>query len=78
MLKEKIIDLIAENLGVEKEKINLAVDFYSDLNVSKLEVADLIVVCQKQLKISLPPVNVEKLTTVDQLIRLFEENSNEL
>lgn len=78
MLKEKIIDIIAQNLGVEKEKIELSADFYSDLNVSRLEVADLIMACQEQLKITLPKIDMEKLTTVRQLIKLFEENSDEL
>lgn len=78
MLKEKIIELIAQNLGIEKEKINPSADFYSDLNISKLEVGDLIMSCQEQLQITLPQIDMKKLTTVGQLIKLFEENSDEL
>ncbi len=78
MLKEKIIDLIVQTLGIEKEKMTLEADLYSDFNASALEVADLLAVCQEKLNISLPQLDIKKIKTVADLVKVFEENSDEL
>jgi acyl carrier protein len=75
---EKLSEIISQALGVEKDKVSLEANLYSDFNASRLEVADLLAVCQEKLKISLPQVKIEKIKTVADLVKLLEENSDEL
>lgn len=76
--KLKIIKkIISEFLGVEEEKITPEADFYSDLNASKLEVSDLIIICQKKFSLKIDSESIKKINTVADLINLLEENSDE-
>lgn len=77
-LEEKLINLISEKLEVEKEKLSLESDFYTDLNVSKLEVADLIASAQLKLKIKLEADDFNEVETIGDLVKLFEESSDEI
>ncbi len=65
-------------LGVEKEKISSDSDFYTDFNLSKLELADLIQTCQQKLNINLGEEAINQVKTVADLLKLFEENSDEI
>ncbi|HUV47263.1 MAG TPA: hypothetical protein VMW29_03955 [Candidatus Bathyarchaeia archaeon] len=77
-LKEQLFAIITEFLGVKKDLISLESDFYSDFNASKLEVADLVLISQQKLNINFPEEKIEKIKTVGDLLKLFEENSDEI
>lgn len=77
-LKEQLFAIITEVLGVKKDLISLESDFYSDFNASKLEVADLVLISQQKLNINFPEEKIEKIKTVGDLLKLFEENSDEI
>ena len=77
-LEKQLTKMISESLGVEKEKISLDSDFYSDLNASKLELADLILGCQQKLNINLAEEAINEIRTVADLLKLFEEGSDEI
>lgn len=76
--EQKLINIISQALGVEKEKISLDSDFYSDFNISRLELVDLIMACQEKLNINLDEGAINKITTVADLFKLLEENSDEI
>lgn len=77
-LEKQLTKIISESLGVEKKKISLDSDFYSDLNASKLELADLILACQQKLNINLVEEAINEIRTVADLLKLFEESSDEI
>jgi len=73
-----LIDFISETFGVEKEKITPDYDFYNDLNLSKLELVDLILSCQQKFKINLKEEAINSVKTVAGLLKLLEESSDEI
>lgn len=77
-LKEKIINIISETLGVEKDKISTTSSFLDDLNADKIEVVDLTLKVQQACKVELSEEEFDKVLTVGNLINLIEENSDEL
>lgn len=77
-IQAQLIEVISQNLGVEKGKITLESDFYSDLNASELEVADLILACQHKLNLSLDEEAVNEIHTVADIVKLFEEKTDEI
>jgi len=68
--RERIYNLISEQLGVEKEKITPEAHFADDLNAGDLEMEELISKIQEQLRIELDPVKVKEIEKVDDLIQL--------
>jgi acyl carrier protein len=77
-LEEKLITLISETLGTEERNISLESDFYKDLNANKFEVADLIAACQQKFDIPLNEEIINRIQTVGDLLKLLEENSDEI
>jgi len=77
-LEKQLTKIISETLGVEEEKISLDSDFYTDLNASKLELVDLILACQQKLNINLSEEAINEIKTVADLLKLFEEGTDEI
>lgn len=75
-VSEKIIKIISESLGVEKEKITPQSDFFEDLNADKLELADLILKIQQILNITIPEDRLNKIQKVSDLVNEVEVNSD--
>ena len=75
-VSKKIIKIISESLGVEKEKITPESDFFEDLNADKLEVADLILKIQQVFEVNIPEDRLNKIQKVSDLINEVEVNSD--
>lgn len=77
LLEEQIINLISNTLGIEKELVQRNSHFFADFNADKMSMADLFLAVQAQFKLNLPLSELEKIQTVDELIKLIEDNSDE-
>lgn len=77
-LKEELFALISETLGIEEKNINLEADFYDDFNASTIEVADLALLAQNKFKISFDEKEIINIKKVADLLKLLEDNSDEL
>lgn len=75
-LNKKIIQIISEHLGVEKNKISLESDFFEDFNADRLELADLILNIQQVFNITIPEDRLGKITKVSDLVNEIEVNSD--
>lgn len=78
MNNDKLFDLISESLGVEKDKIIPESDFYNDFNADKFEVADLIVKVQQMYHFEINEADYPEIQKVGDLLRIIEENSDEI
>ncbi len=78
MNNDKLFDLISESLGVEKDKIIPQSDFYNDFNADKFEVADLIVKVQQMYRFEINEADYPEIQRVGDLLRIIEENSDEI
>jgi len=76
--RERIYNLISEQLGVEKEKIIPEAHFADDLNAGSLEVEELISQIEEKFGIELDPLKVKKIETVDDLVHLVFDKLNGL
>lgn len=74
----QLLELISQNLDVDKEKITSETDFYTDLNASRLEVADLLQACQQKFNLNLGEEAIHEVKTVADLLKILEETSDEL
>jgi acyl carrier protein len=61
---EKVKDIIANELGVEREKLTDGASFIDDLGADSLDIVELVMEFEKEFNIEIPDENAEKLRTV--------------
>jgi acyl carrier protein len=61
---EKVKDIIANELGVEREKLTNDASFIDDLGADSLDIVELVMEFEKEFNIEIPDEDAEKLRTV--------------
>ncbi|HIP42963.1 MAG TPA: acyl carrier protein [Aquifex aeolicus] len=72
-LEEKVKEIIAEQLGVEKEKITPEAKFIEDLGADSLDVVELIMAFEEEFGIEIPDEDAEKMQTVGDVMAYLKE-----
>ena len=65
---EKIQEIVADKLGVEKSKITLEASFIDDLGADSLDTVELIMKMEEEFEIEIPDEDAEKLRTVGDVV----------
>jgi acyl carrier protein len=73
---ERVIDIVAEQLGVDKEKITPETSFVNDLGADSLDTVELVMELEEEFDINIPDDAAEKIQTVGQAIKFIEEAQN--
>lgn len=63
-LDDKVIDIIVEELGVERNKVNKDASFMEDLGADSLDTVELVMAFEKEFDVDIPDEEAEKLRTV--------------
>ena len=66
--EEKVIDIIVEQLSVDKDKVVPGASFVDDLGADSLELVELIMAMEEAFGIEIPDEVAEKITTVQDAI----------
>ena len=72
-VEERVIDIVAEQLGVSKEQINRDTSFVNDLGADSLDTVELVMELEEEFDISIPDDIAEKIQTVGQAIEHIEK-----
>ena len=67
-IEEKVIAIVAEQMGVDKGEINRETNFVSDLNADSLDTVELVMEFEDEFETSIPDEEAEKIQTVGQAI----------
>ncbi len=70
---EKVKDIIAEELGVEREKLTNEASFMEDLGADSLDTVELVMAFEKEFDIDIPDEEAEKLKTVGDALNYLQE-----
>ena len=70
---EKVKDIIAEELGVEREKLTNEASFMEDLGADSLDTVELVMAFEKEFDIDIPDEEAEKLKTVGDALKYLQE-----
>lgn len=71
-LEAKMTDLLVEELGLEREKINMEAKFEEDLEVDSLGVVELLMALEDNFDVKIPDDEAEKITTVGEAVDVVE------
>jgi acyl carrier protein len=71
---ERVIDIVAEQLGVDREKVTPETHFINDLGADSLDTVELVMELEEEFDINIPDDAAEKIETVGQAIKFIEES----
>ena len=74
-IKEKVVGIIVDKLGVEESEVTDAASFANDLGADSLDTVELIMEFEKEFNISIPDEAAEKIVTVGNAIDYLTENA---
>ena len=70
---ERVVDIVAEQLGVEKDKITPETSFVNDLGADSLDTVELVMELEEEFDINIPDDAAEKIQTVGQAIGFIDK-----
>ncbi|MBA2849712.1 acyl carrier protein [Thermosulfuriphilus ammonigenes] len=67
-VEEKVIEIIAEQLGVSKDKVKPEASFIDDLGADSLDLVELVMAMEEAFGLEISDEEAEKLRTVKDVI----------
>jgi acyl carrier protein len=71
-IEERVIEIVAEQMGEDKVKITRETSFVNDLGADSLDTVELVMEFEDEFDISIPDEDAEKIQTVGQAIDYVE------
>lgn len=71
--EERVVEIVSEQMGVNKEQITRDTSFITDLNADSLDTVELVMEFEEEFEISIPDEAAEKIQTVGQAIDFIDK-----
>jgi acyl carrier protein len=75
-IEDKVIEIVAEQMGVDKSEITRETSFVNDLNADSLDTVELVMEFEDEFELSIPDEEAEKIQTVGQAVDYIKAHSN--
>ncbi len=75
-MDSKMIDIIANQLSVAKEKVVPKASFVDDLGADSLDLVELVMAMEEEFNIEIDDEDAEKMQTVQDTIDFIKEHTN--
>jgi acyl carrier protein len=76
-IKEKVIEIVSEQMGVDKNEVSPETSFINDLNADSLDTVELVMEFEDEFDMSIPVEEAEKIQTVgaaiDYITKIMKE-----
>jgi acyl carrier protein len=80
-IENKVIDIISEQMGVDKPEITRETSFINDLNADSLDTVELVMEFEDEFDMSIPDEEAEKIQTVgaavDYIVNAMQSRNKE-
>ena len=73
-VQERVTDIVAEQLGVNKDQVNRETSFVNDLGADSLDTVELVMELEEEFNVQIPDNAAEKIETVGQAIEFIEKS----
>lgn len=75
--EQEVIDIVVEQLGVEKADVTLEKSFVEDLNADSLDLTELIMTFEEKFGCEIAEEEAEKLKTVGDVLSYLQSQNKE-
>ena len=72
-IEKEVIDIVVEQLGVDKEDVTLSKSFVEDLNADSLDLTELIMTLEERFDCEISEEEAEKLKTVGDVVAYIQK-----
>ena len=76
-IQEKVIEIVSEQMGVDKAEVTPETSFINDLNADSLDTVELVMEFEDEFDMSIPDEEAEKIQTVgaaiDYIAKIMKE-----
>lgn len=72
-MRERIINVLSEQLGVDKSEISDESNLVNDLGADSLDVVEIIMALEKEFDLTIPDSEVDGIKTVGDLVKKAEK-----
>jgi acyl carrier protein len=72
-IESKVIEIVAEQMGADKDKITRETSFMEDLNADSLDTVELVMEFEDEFETSIPDDQAEKILTVGNAIDFIKQ-----
>jgi acyl carrier protein len=72
----KVIEIVSEQMGVDKSEITRETHFINDLNADSLDTVELVMEFEDEFELSIPDEEAEKIQTVGQAIDYIKQHQS--
>ena len=73
-IEERVIKIVAEQLGVAEDDVQPSASFVEDLGADSLDTVELVMALEEEFETEIPDEEAEKITTVQLAINYVKEN----
>jgi acyl carrier protein len=74
--EQEVIDIVVEQLGVDKAEVNLQKSFVEDLSADSLDLTELIMTFEERFGFEISEEDAEKLKTVGDVVVYIEKRKS--
>jgi len=67
-IEDKVMNIVSEQMGVDKGQITRETSFVNDLNADSLDTVELVMELEDEFETSIPDEDAEKIQTVGEAI----------
>ena len=73
-VEQEVVDIVVEQLGVDKEEVGLSKSFVEDLNADSLDLTELIMTFEERFGCEISEEDAEKLKTIGDVVEYIEKH----
>ena len=70
---ERVVDIVAEELAVDRDEVTEDSSFIEDLGADSLDVVELVMAFEEEFDVEIPDEDAEDIRTVDDAVSYLEE-----
>ena len=72
--EERVIEIVCENLGVNKEQVTRQTSFTEDMGADSLDIVELVMAMEEEFEVEIPDEEAEHIKTVQDAINFINEH----
>lgn len=76
MVLERVKNVVAKQLGVEVEEVNVKASFTDDLGIDSLEIFEIVMSLEEEFDIEIPNEDINNIKNVEDISKYIETKIN--